>query len=86
MRLDVKGLALALAVFWGGSVLLVALVHQVWAPHGAGFLQWVAVFYPGYDGPAGMGSVAVVTLYAALDGLIGGAILAWLYNRFAGGA
>jgi hypothetical protein len=26
----------------------------------------------------------VGTLYAVLDGAVGGALLAWLYNRFAG--
>ena len=35
-------------------------------------------------GPAGLGSVIIVTIYAALDGAVAGAVLAWLYNTFAG--
>ena len=42
-----------------------------------------ASIYPGYHGPAGFGSVIVVTLYALLDGLVCGALFAWLYNAFA---
>lgn len=34
----------------------------------------------------GFGSVVVVTLYALVDGAVGGFLLAWLYNRFAAGA
>ena len=34
--------------------------------------------------PAGFGSVIVGTLYALVDGLIVGAIFAWLYNRLLG--
>jgi hypothetical protein len=34
---------------------------------------------------ASFGAVIVLTLYAALDGAIAGAVLAWLYNRFVRG-
>lgn len=83
MKLDVKALAMTGLIVWGGTVLLVGLVHAAMPPHGAGFLEWVAVFYPGYDGPAGLGSLVVVTLYGALDGLVTGAIVAWIYNALA---
>jgi hypothetical protein len=36
-----------------------------------------------YNGPAGLGSVIIVTLYGALDGAVLGTVIAWLYNRFA---
>jgi hypothetical protein len=41
--------------------------------------------YPGYHGPGGFGSVIVATLYAAVDGAVCGAIVAWLYNFLAAG-
>jgi CBS domain-containing protein len=47
---------------------------------------WPAVcasIYPGYHPGTGMGSVATGTLYALVDGAVGGAILAWLYNASA---
>lgn len=38
--------------------------------------------YPGYKTVGGFGSVTVGTLYALVDGAVGGAIFAWLYNSF----
>lgn len=81
MKLDVKALAITGMIVWGGTVLAVGLVHAVMPPHGAEFLQWVSIFYPGYEGPGGFVSILVVTLYAALDGLVTGAIVAWIYNK-----
>jgi hypothetical protein len=48
--------------------------------YGGAFLDLGASIYPGYQGPDGIGSVIVVTLYGLVDGAIGGAVLAWLYN------
>ena len=39
--------------------------------------------YPGYDATASFGQVIVGTLYGLVDGAVGGAIVAWLYNRCA---
>jgi len=38
--------------------------------------------YPGYKAAGTLGSVVVGTLYALLDGAVGGALFAWLYNTF----
>ncbi len=43
----------------------------------------MASFHPGYDATASFGQVIVGTLYGLVDGAVGGAIVAWLYNRFA---
>lgn len=80
MTLSVKGLAVAAAVLWGGGFLLVGLVNLVAPGYGVAYLEIGAALYPGYAGPAGVGSVLVVTLYGLLDGAVAGAILAWLYN------
>jgi hypothetical protein len=53
--------------------------------YGSAFLELIASIYPGYT-PAGFGSVIVATLYGMLDGLVGGAIVAWLYNKVAAGS
>ena len=82
MKLSIKGLALAFGILWGAVVFLVGLGHLIWPGYGTGLLQVAASVYPGYT-VGGFGSVIVGTLYAALDGAIGGAIFAWLYNRFA---
>ncbi|MFV1986146.1 MAG: hypothetical protein ACC682_02630 [Gemmatimonadota bacterium] len=85
MKLDSKAMGLWMGVVWGGVVLLVGVVNVVSGGYGASFLNGVASIYPGYE-VGGMGSVIIVTLYAVVDGFIGGFLLAWLYNKFAGGA
>ncbi len=83
MTLNIKALAFTSSVVLGGSFLLIGLVNLALSGYGDAWLNLAASLYPGYDGPNGFGSVIVVTLYALLDGLIAGAIIAWLYNVFA---
>ena len=82
MKLSVKNLGITAGVIWGGAVLLVGLAHLVWPNYGTAFLELAASIYPGYE-IGGFGSVIIGTLYALLDGGIGGAIFAWLYNTLA---
>lgn len=79
MRLDPKSLAFALGVVWGAAILLTGVAHEVWPPYGGSFLDLAASIYPGFH-VGGFGQVIVGTLYGSLDGALGGAILAWLYN------
>ena len=83
MSLDVKALALTTAVVWGGCLLVVGLANLAFPPYGHAWLELAASIYPGYHGPAGLGSVLVVTLYGLADGAVGGAVFGWLYNRTA---
>ncbi|MEN8145008.1 MAG: hypothetical protein ABFS14_08675 [Gemmatimonadota bacterium] len=86
MKLSVRALAIASAILWAGMFLLIAILNQAGGGYGAHLLDFGASIYPGYAGPAGWGSVFVVTLYAVIDGAVGGALLAWLYNHFASDA
>jgi hypothetical protein len=43
----------------------------------------MASVYPGYHATRSLGDVIVGGLYGLVDGLIGGAVFAWLYNLFA---
>ena len=86
MRLDIRALTLAFGLLWGGMFLVVGLANLVFPGYAAGFLEWAASFYPGYDGPSGFGSVVMVTLYGLVDGSLAGLLVAWLYNRFLPGA
>jgi membrane associated rhomboid family serine protease len=81
-RLDVLALAAAMATILAATFFLVGVGQQVWPGWGRGLLDLAASVYPGYHGPAGFGSVLVVTMYAAVDGAVAGAVLAWLYNVF----
>ncbi len=85
MRFDVKALALSCAILWGAAVLLVALVNLANGTYGGHFLELLSSWYPGYHAARTVAQVAMVTLYAVVDGLIGGAILGWLYNSLAKG-
>jgi hypothetical protein len=84
MSLNLKALALTTGIVWGGCFFCTALLNQLWPPYGAAWLALGQAIYPGYHGPAGFGSVIVVTLYALVDGAVAGFVFGWLYNRFAG--
>lgn len=83
MRVDVTALALTAGLVWGAAMLAVATANLVWPHYGRAFLELVASVYPGYRPGSGAGSVAIGTLYALVDGAVGGGVFAWLYNRFA---
>lgn len=82
MKLSIKALALSFGILWGCVVFLMGIAHLLWPGYGTAFLELAASVYPGYS-VGGFGSVIVGTLYALLDGAIGGAIFAWLYNKLA---
>jgi len=83
MKLSVKSLTITLALFWGGTVFIVALLNFLSPPYGKAFLDLVSSVYPGYKVVGSFSSVIVGTLYAAIDGAIGGVIFARTYNSFA---
>jgi len=80
MKLAIRPLAIACSILWGGSVLLVAVANLLWPPYGARFLELLASIYPGYSANSTFGGAMNVTLYALIDGAVGGLILGWLYN------
>jgi hypothetical protein len=81
MKFNIKALAIACAILWGGCVFLVGLANMICFGYAQRFLELLASFYPGYHATRGIGEVTIVTLYAIADGLIGGAVFGWLYNR-----
>jgi len=84
MKLNLKALTLSLAILWGGCVLLVGLANLIWSGYAAAFLNFLASIYPGYHASGSFGDLIVGTLYAVLDGAVGGLIFGWLYNSLAG--
>ncbi|MGA7858378.1 MAG: hypothetical protein WCA11_10655 [Terracidiphilus sp.] len=83
MKFDVKALALAWAIVWGGAILLVGLANLMWGGYGQRFLEMLSSWYPGYSATRSIGQVAIVTLYGIADGFFGGALFGWIYNSFA---
>jgi len=85
MKIEPKAMALAMGVLWAAVVLFAGVVNLAWDGYASAFLEGVASIYPGYE-VGGAGSVIVGTLWAVVDGGIGGFLLAWLYNRFSNAA
>jgi len=83
MKLNTKALALASAILWGFAMLGTGLANLIWGGYGQQFLQTMSSVYPGYHATRSVAEVVVLTLYGVVDGLIGGAVFAWLYNQFA---
>jgi len=83
MRFQVTAFSLAFAIIWAGCILLVGLAEMIWPSYGRAFLDFAASIYPGYHPGSGFGSVLVGTSYGFVDGAIGGAVFAWIYNMFA---
>lgn len=84
MKLNVRALAIVSALVWGFAMLLTSLANLIWPTYGHDFLQVMASVYPGYHAARSFGQVIVGTLYGLVDGGVGGVVVAWLYNRFAG--
>ncbi len=83
MKLSVKGFTITCGVIWGAALFMAGLGNLIWPTYGGAFLEAIDSIYPGYHAGTGFGSVIVVSLYGVLDAAIGGAVFAWLYNRFA---
>ena len=80
MRLNVKAFALTCGLVWGFGVLF--LTWWIIAFDGAtGQVTFIGRIYRGYN-VSPIGSV-IGLIWALIDGLIGGAIFAWLYNVIA---
>jgi len=62
---------------------MVAVLNVIWPGYGKAFLDVVSSIYPGYQVTGTLSSVIVGTLYALLDGAVGGALFGWIYNCFA---
>ena len=77
MKLNVKAFALACGVVWGLGLFF--LTWWIIAFDGAtGEITLIGRLYRGYS-ISPLGSI-VGLIWAFVDGLIGGAIFAWLYN------
>jgi hypothetical protein len=83
MKFNIPALALAIGVFWAGAILITGVANLIWPGYGQAFLQLIASVYPGYSGASSFGQVIIATLYGLVDGAIGGAVFAWLYNCLA---
>ena len=77
MRLNVIAFALTCALFWGLGLLFITLWIILWDGSNSD-LTFIGRVYRGYNLTV-VGSILGL-IWAFVDGFIGGAIFAWLYN------
>ena len=79
MKLNVKALALASGLLWGGAVCF-ATLWLIALGYAGTLIRQLDHFYLGYS--FSLIGAFVGLVYGFVDGAIGGALLAWLYNKF----
>ncbi len=77
--LDVKALALSFGLCWGGAMMLVGWTSM--AGWGTRFVDVMGSIYIGFE-PSFTGAL-VGGIWGFVDGMLGGLIVALLYNLFA---
>lgn len=78
--INVKAFALTCGIFWAACLLLIALLTMK-TGLGLSFVNMVSEVYLGY-GPTPVGALVGI-MWGFIDGLVCGAIFAWLYNKLA---
>jgi hypothetical protein len=84
MKLSPLAMGITTGLLLAGALLLVGLVAMAAPGYGQPVLTGIASVYPGFDNTGTVGDLLIGTLYIAVDGLVGGLVLAWLYNCLAG--
>jgi phage-related minor tail protein len=82
VKLSVKSLIIAAALFAAFCFLFVSLLNLALPPYGGALIALLSSLYLGYDPTVGPVSVLVGTLYSLLAGAVAGGLFGWLYNSF----
>ena len=83
MKLSIKALIIAGALFKTVCFLFISVLNLLLRPYGGAYLAMLTSLYPGYDPVSGPIGVIVGTLYSLLAGALAGLVFGWLYNFFA---
>jgi hypothetical protein len=78
-RLQPFAFGIAIGVVWAVGVLLGGLVAMI--GYGAVFVNALGTVYIGYS--ASIVGAIIGGIWALVDGFVAGALIAWVYNRFA---
>ncbi|HKY09839.1 MAG TPA: hypothetical protein VJQ55_16435 [Candidatus Binatia bacterium] len=84
MKLSVKALIIAGALFKLICFLFVSVLNLVLRPYGGAYLALLTSVYPGYDPVNVPAGIIIGSLYSLLAGAVAGLLFGWLYNFFAG--
>ncbi len=77
MKINVKAFALAVGLFWGFGLLFITW-WIILLDGASNDVTIIGKVYRGYN--ISLAGSVIGMLWAFIDGLIGGAIFAWLYN------
>ena len=82
MKLSLKAMIVAGALFKAGAFLFISLMNLIVRPYGGSYLVILMSLYPGYDPVSGPIGIVVGTLYSLLAGALAGLLFGCLYNFF----
>lgn len=82
MKLSIKALVVAGALFKAVCFIFVSVLNLILRPYGGAYLALLASLYPGYDPVSGAIGIIVGILYSLLAGALAGLLFGWLYNIF----
>jgi hypothetical protein len=82
VRLSLRSLIIAGALFNAICFLVVALLNLLLPPFGGKYLELLTTFYIGYHPETGPLSIVIGVLYAIIAGALEGALFGLLYNAF----
>ena len=83
MKLSLKAMIVAGALFKGVVFLFISLMNLILRPYGGAYLAILSSLYPGYDPVSGPIAVIIGALYSLLAGALAGLLFGCLYNFFA---
>lgn len=83
MKLSLKSMIIAGALFKVIGFLFISLMNLILRPYGGAYLALLTSLYPGYDPVSVPIGIVVGTLYSLLAGALAGLLFGWLYNLFA---
>ena len=81
MKLNIKAFALTCGILWALTMLLMT-VFMVLRNDMCSFMDNFSSIYYGYT--VSWSGAVIGTVWGFIDGLIGGAVFAWLYNKLCG--
>tara|TARA_B100001964_G_C14079341_1_gene529509 strand:+ start:707 stop:949 length:243 start_codon:yes stop_codon:yes gene_type:complete len=79
MKLNVRAIALASGIIWGGGIFLLAIFSIFFSTY-SNIIIFISNYYIGLDVSFVGGLIGFV--WGFIDAGVGGALFAWLYNKF----
>ena len=79
MKLNVRAIALASGIIWGGGIFLLAIFSIFFSIY-SDIIIFLSNYYIGLDVSFVGGLIGFV--WGFIDAGVGGALFAWLYNKF----